>query len=113
MKTQKPAHGIMQTGDWNDARSFRVSCDCQSTDHDVNMWIEVNRDTEDPKLADVEVSFYVTTWTPLWDGWGQRFKAAFDILFNGMYKQEHHLILNKQSAINFADAIKTSVKELE
>jgi hypothetical protein len=113
MNTQKPAQGIMQTGDWSDARSYRIACNCHSTDHDVNMWIEVNRDSEDPKLADVEVSFYVTTWTPLWEGWTEKFKAVYEILFKGVHKQEHHMILNKQSAINLADTIKTSVKELE
>ncbi len=113
MKLQKPAQGIMQTGQWEDARSFRVACDCHSTDHDVNMWIEVNRDTEDPKLADVEVSFYVTTWTPLCKGWKDRLISAYDILFKGLHRQEHHMILNKQSALNFADAIKQSVKDLE
>jgi hypothetical protein len=34
-------------------------------------------------------------------------------LFKGVHKQEHHMLLNKQSALNFAEAIKTTVAELE
>lgn len=113
MKTQKPALGIMQTGDYTEAKSFRVACDCHSSDHGTDMWIEVNRDVEDPSLADIEVSFYVKTWTPTWKGWAQRLTAVYEILFKGVHCQEHHMILNRQSATNFADAIKNTIKDLE
>jgi hypothetical protein len=113
MKTQTPAHGIMQTGEYLESKSFRISCNCHSTDHDADMWIEVNRDVDDPRLADVEVSFYVKTWTPVWKGCRQRLTSVYEILFKGVHCQEHHMILDKQSAINFADAIKNTVKELE
>jgi hypothetical protein len=49
----------------------------------------------------------------LWKGWPQKLKAVYDILVNGVHKQEHHILLNKQSALNFAEAIKDTVKELE
>jgi len=110
MKAQAPAQGISLDNDWGDAKTFNVECDCTSDDHAVKMWIEVQRDADIP---DVEVSFYVTTWTPAWAGWGQRLRAVYDILFKGVHKQEHHMLLNKQSALNFAEAIKTTVAELE
>lgn len=110
MKAQKPAQGISIEKDWGDAKVFNVECDCSSDDHAVKMWIEVQRD---PDIPDVEVSFYVTTWTPVWSGWNQRLKAVYEILFKGVHRQEHHMLLNKQSAINFAEAIKNTVKELE
>ncbi len=110
MTPQKPAQGIMQTGDYVGAKSFQVACDCGSDDHAAKMWIEVQSDKDFPS---VEVSFYVTTWTPIWGSWRERLRALYEILFTGVHKQEHHLILDKQSAINFADAIKTTVKELE
>ena len=64
MKAQKPAQGILLTNDWGDAKNYHIECDCSSSDHAVNMWIEVQRDKDIP---DVEVSFYVDTWTPFWD----------------------------------------------
>lgn len=110
MKTQKPARGIMQTGDWPDAKSFHVECDCTSPDHAVRMWIEVDQDKE---TADVQVGFYVDTWTPFWDMKFNRFKAAWDILVKGVNRQEHHLLLNKQAALNFAETIKREVEEMD
>jgi len=110
LKAQTPAQGISLDNDFGDAKVFNVECDCTSDDHAVKMWIEVQRDADIP---DVEVSFYVTTWTPIWAGWSQRLKAVYDILVNGVHKQEHHMILNKQSALNFAAAIESTVKELE
>jgi hypothetical protein len=110
MKAQKPAQGISVEADFSDAKVFNVECDCHSDDHAAKMWIEVQRDKDIP---DVEVSFYVTTWTPLWSSWSQRLKAVYDILFKGVHKQEHHMLLNQQSALNFAEAIKQTIKEME
>ena len=111
MKAQTPASGISIERDFGDARVFNVECDCGSDDHAVKMWIEVQRDQDVP---DVEVSFYVTTWTKdFWKEWPARFRAVYDILFKGVHKQEHHMLLNKQSAINFAQAIKDTVEELD
>jgi len=110
MKAQKPAQGIMLQGDFGNSKNFKVECDCSSDDHSVYMWIEVS---EDKDIPDVEVSFYVKTWTPVWQGWGQRLKAVYEILFKGVHRQEHHMLLNKQSALNFAETIKQTVKEME
>lgn len=111
MKAQTPAQGISIDKDFGDARVFNVECDCSSDDHAVKMWIEVQRDADVP---DVEVSFYVTTWTrEFWKDWPARFRAVYDILVKGVHKQEHHMLLNKQSALNFAAAIESTVKELE
>lgn len=110
MKAQKPAQGIMLQGEYNNSKNFKVECDCSSDDHAVFMWIEV---TEDKDIPDVEVSFYVNTWTPCWQGWGQRLRAIYEILFKGVHRQEHHMLLNKQSALNFASAITKTVAELE
>ena len=111
MKAQAPASGISLDKDFDDAKVFNVECDCSSDDHAVKMWIEVQRDRDIP---DVEVSFYVTTWTKnFWNNWPARIRAAYDILFKGVHKQEHHMLLNKQSAINFAQAIKDTVRELD
>jgi hypothetical protein len=111
MKAQTPASGISIERDFGDARVFNVECDCGSDEHAVKMWIEVRRDRDVP---DVEVSFYVTTWTKdFWKEWPARIRAVYDILFKGVHKQEHHMLLNKQSAINFAQAIKDTVEELD
>jgi hypothetical protein len=111
LKAQQPAQGIMLQGDYGDSKSFKIECDCNSDDHSVYMWIEVQRDQDVP---DVEVSFYVTTWTrEFWSDWSSRLRAVYEILVKGVHKQEHHMLLNKQSAVNFAHAILDNVKEME
>ena len=111
MKAQMPAQGIMLERDYGDAKNFKVECDCTSDDHSVHMWIEVQRDRDIP---DIEVSFYVNTWTAkFWKGWPQRARAIWDILVHGVHRQEHHMLLNRQSALNFAETIKREIAELD
>ena len=110
MKYQKPAEGIMLTSEWDDAKAFHVECECTDPDHAVDMWIEVEKE------ADVElinVSFYVQTTNTFWEEKYNRFRAAWNILTKGFHKQENHMVLNKQAALNFAGAITESVKQLE
>jgi hypothetical protein len=111
MKAQTPARGISIDNEYDEAKVFNVECECTADDHAVKMWIEVQREKDIP---DVEVSFYVTTWTrEFWKDWPARLRAVWDILIHGVHKQEHHMLLNKQSALNFAGAIVNTVKELE
>lgn len=110
IKYQKPAQGIMLQGDYENSKNFKVECECSSEDHSVFMWIEV---AEDKDIPEIEVSFYVKTWTPLWGGWRDRLKAVYQILFKGLHRQEHHMILNQQSALNFAETIKQTIKEIQ
>lgn len=110
MKAQKPAQGISIDNDYGDARIFNVECDCTSDDHAVKMWIEVQKDKDIP---DVELTFYVTTWTPFFASWRERLQAIWDIAINGVHKQQHSMLLNRQTALNMAEAIKSTVRELE
>jgi hypothetical protein len=110
LTAQIPAHGIMQTSEYNEAKSYRIGCDCHSTEHDVHMWIEVEGDTE---CQDVQVGFFADMTTPVWDKNFNRIKAAWNILVYGYQRQEHHLILKKQTAINLAGTIEKVIKELE
>ena len=110
MKYQLPAQGIMQTASYSDGKSYVVACECSDPEHQVNVWIEVDGDEE---TQDVQVAFYVDTWTPFWDKKFNRFKAAWDILVKGVSQQQHHIILRKQAALNFANVIESTVKDLE
>lgn len=109
MKAQKPAKGILQTGDWPDAKSFMINCDCTDPDHSADMWVEVHRDAD---IETVDVTFYVKTTNEYWREGYSRIRAAWDILTKGIHTQSNTLILDKQSALNVAEAIKSTVKEL-
>ena len=110
MQAQRPAEGIMQTGSYRDAESYHIECDCHSADHAVRMWIEVDEDTD---TQDVQVGFYVDTWTPFWDSKFSRIRTAWNVLVHGLNRQEHHLILNKQAALNFSTTIEGAVRRLD
>lgn len=111
MTPQNPAHGISIDGEYKDAVSFNVECDCSNDDHAIKMWIEVSHDNEIPE---VEVTFYVTTQTEhFWNNWWSRIKAVYDIIFKGVHKQQHTMLLNSQSALNLATAITKTVEKLE
>ena len=109
IKPQRPAQGISVSSDWKDATSYHIECDCHSPDHAVNMWIEVDHDNE---TKDVDVTFYVETWTPFWEKTFSRIRCAWDVLVHGVHKQQHCLILNRQSALNLAKVLETKVEQL-
>jgi hypothetical protein len=109
-QAQVPAEGVMLVKNYGNAHTYHIECECSDGDHAARMWIEVNVDAEIP---DVEVSFYVTTWTPFWDKNFSRIRAAYEVLFKGVHRQEHHMILSKQGALNLAKALEQSVNELD
>jgi hypothetical protein len=103
---QQPATGISLDSEFDDAKIYTVNCDCHSSNHSVNMWIEVAGDQDSKQ---VEVSFFVKTSTPFIN----RLRVLWSILTTGVYFQEHQLVLNKQAALNLSTAISKTVKELE
>ena len=111
MKSQKPAEGIMLSNEWLGAKAYHIECDCTDPDHAVDMWIEVEGD---PDLQDViSVIFYVKTTNEFWREGYSRLRAVWDILTKGVHTQSNTLLLKKQAALNLAEVIKTTVKELD
>jgi hypothetical protein len=101
---QTPALGIAQTANFGRAVRYHICCDCGTTEHATDMWIEVEHDTD---LAPyVSVSFYVTTYTPFWTSGWQRVRAAWDMLVHGVSKREHDMLLKPQAAENFAGVLR-------
>lgn len=108
MKAETPAKGISVTAKYDDAVSYRVDCECTDDNHSVIMWIETK---EDHECHHVEVTFYANTVTPIWSM--NRWRAIWHLLRYGVHRSQHGLLLDKQSAVNFAEAIKSSVANLE
>ncbi len=109
MKPQEPARGITALSDNDIYKYYRVHCDCTDESHDVDVFIEV---TPEPDPDTVSVTFFVNTWSPVYKSFVDRIKAVWSILTQGTYKQQHDIILNKQSALNFATAITNSIDQL-
>jgi hypothetical protein len=105
----KPAFQIMQTNDYPDSKAFRVACDCGSQSHDIDVWVEVERDDS---LPQTNVTFYVNTVTPFYTAGFSRLKTAWDVLVKGQHRSEHVIIMRKEGAESFANALLDSVKSL-
>ena len=110
IKAQTPALNISKSGEWNDAVAYKITCDCHDNDHTVDMWIEVDPDTE---LKDITISFHVQTTAPFWEKGCTRFKLMWQLLTTGYYKSEHYFIMNEQTATTLIDVLKKDLVKLK
>ena len=110
MKPQTPALNISKTGEWKDATAYKISCDCHDNNHTVDMWLEVDSDTE---LRDITISFHVQTTAPFWEKGFNRFKLIWQLLTTGYYKSEHYFILDEQTATTLVDVIKKDLTKFK
>lgn len=100
----------MKTGEWSDADCYRVACDCHHSDHDLDVWIEVENDKE---VNDVTLTFYKELHTPVWQRGFNRFREAFRILFTGSTRVAGTIILKRDVAQNFIDTVQRSIDRLD
>lgn len=102
MKAQKPAEGILQRNDWGNAKLYQIVCDCSNEEHDHQLWVEA----ED---SFVTVTIYTTVKSNFWSK--TRLKQIWDLLTKGYVKYESSLIMKEQSALNYAETLKTAVND--
>jgi hypothetical protein len=108
-KKSQPLQGIMKTSEYDDAVSFRVACDCHDNLHDVDVWIEVERDDE---IHEITVTFYRELDTPFWETGFNRFREAWNILVHGRSRFSGSLIMRAEAADSLCSAIQTSIARL-
>jgi hypothetical protein len=101
---------IMKTGEWPDADSYRVACDCHHHDHDLDVWIEVENDKE---VREVTLTFYKELYTPVWEQGFNRFREALRILVHGRSRFSATIILKQDVAQNLIRTIQHSIDRLE
>ena len=109
-KKSTPTRNIMKTGEWSDADAYRVACECHSSDHDLDVWIEVESDQE---VNEITLTLYKELYTPVWESGFNRFREALRLLFTGSTRVAGTIILKRDVAQNFLDAIQTSVNRLD
>ena len=104
MKIQTPAEGILKKNDWGDTKEYHVVCDCGSDDHAHDLWVEA----ED---IGITVTIYATVKSPWWSM--NRFKQIWTLLTNGYLEHQTVLTMNKQTALNYAETLKTAIKDVD
>lgn len=104
LKVQQPAEGILTTGDYGNSRLYKIICQCGSDDHDHDVWVEAD-DTG------VTVTIYATLKSQFWST--NRWKQMWQLLTKGYLRYETNLMLNEQSAINYAETILSAVEDVK
>lgn len=104
MKAQIPAEGILKRGDWGDSKSYSISCTCGSADCEHNVWVEAD-----------DTGINVTTYTRLKSKWWSlnRFQIIWRLLTKGYVEYEGSIILTRQEALNYAETLKSAIKDVE
>ena len=103
MKPQLPAKGILKVDDWGSSQTYRAVCECGNDD--CTHTIDIEADEK------VNVTIYTTTRTNFWSK--TRWTHIWKLLTTGYTDFETVIILDKQAALNYADVIKTAVKDVE
>jgi len=132
MKAETPAQGILKTNDFGNSKWYKVVCGCGQPDHDLNFEVDADE-------TGVNVNTYVTVKT---DYWSENIKKRYDIdnpylqeldwalkdIWNGFvtrltltwmiwtkgYVQcETTVLMSEQQALNYAEAIKSSIQDVK
>lgn len=134
MQAETPATGITKTWDHGDSKFYRVECNCGNEDDAITFNVEwddeVNEvlvhtwtiqktpwwDDKLKKRYDIEnefVEWLHWTWVDFWNALFRRVQLTWQIWFYGYVKYEAWTIMNKQQAINYAEALKQAVEQVE
>ena len=93
MKTETPARGILKINDWGNSKMYKAVCACG--DDDCSHTIDIEADNE------VNVTIYTRTRTNFWSK--TRWSHIWSLLTRGHTDFETTIVLDKQTALNYAD----------
>ena len=104
MKAEKPAAGILKTGEFGNYKSYHIDCDCQSPECAHRVSIEAD---------DMQVT--VTVYLTLRSKWYtmNRWKQIWSILTQGFVDSDTTLVMDEQTALNYAATLKSAVKDVK
>jgi hypothetical protein len=106
MKAEVPATGVMKIGPYFDglSRLYSIGCECGQSDCSHFVEIEVDHDA-------VQVFIHVTSHTKWWQK--SRWKQIWDILTRGHAELQATIVMSEQTALNYAEVLKTGVEVLK
>jgi len=132
LKPEIAIEGIMKTGEYGDAKFYKVSCQCGFSDHDIDFMVEaeetgVNVNTHVTvktdywsesvkKRYDIDNQFLQELdWTvkDLWNGFVTRLKLTWRVWTHGYLKTEVTIAMNEQQALNYAETLKSAIKDVQ
>jgi hypothetical protein len=132
MKAEKPAAGILKSSDFGDSKFYKVVCNCGQSDHDIDFEVEASS-------SGINVSTFVTVKTDYWsEFWPKRYdinnsllqeidwfvkdivngfiirvRLSWMIWTRGYIKSESVLAMDEQQALNYAETLKSAIKDVK
>jgi len=104
MEVETPALGILKTNDFGDSKSYHVVCDCGSSDHTHDLWVEADE-------HNISVTIYATVKSPWW-AWN-RWQQIWKLMTQGYLQHETVLSMSKQTALNYAKTLECAIMDVE
>lgn len=136
MEYQKPAFGIVQTMDYDDLKSYTVSCTCHNPDDNITFDVEIDTDTNE-----IIVNTYVYSKSEYWhrlvrenhypliknswlysidsmvrsiiNGLHHRIYNTYKLWVDGYLKYHACTIMTKQQAYNYAETLNHAIRDME
>lgn len=103
MKAETPAQGVLKINDWGTSKMYKAVCSCGNDE--CSHTIDIEADDE------VNITIYATARTDFWSK--TRWSHIWSLLTRGYATFETTIVLNKQSALNYAECIRSAVKDVE
>lgn len=122
IKPETPAKGVYKNNDFGDCVFYTVACDCGNADHFHDLTVEVEADDG---VVSVNINAWVSTgykyrllnnhgfFTNIVNGAYSRIRNIFDILWYGKIEHEANIIMDEQSAINYANILKQATENVK
>jgi hypothetical protein len=104
MNAEKPAEGILKTNEWGDSKWYHVRCSCGSDDCSHELQVEADD-------CDISVHIYANNHTKWWEK--NRWKQIWHILTKGYSEMQTTIVLNEQTALNYAETLKSAMKDVK
>jgi hypothetical protein len=132
LKPEIAIEGIMKTGEYGDAKFYKVSCQCGFPDHDIDFMVEADEtgvnvnthvtvktdywsesvkkryDIDNPYLQELD-------WTvkDIWNGFVTRLKLTWRVWTKGYIETESTIAMTEQQALNYAETLKSAIKDVQ
>lgn len=135
MKAQQPAEGISLRHDFGDAKYYRVDCTCGNEDDSIEVCIEIEEDMQEilvmfdtihqtnwwKRVVDWDTYKIDNSWLyaiinslqELINGVSHRLQVTKDVWLHGYVKYRTTTYMTKQQALNFAQLLRTGIKDIE
>jgi hypothetical protein len=104
MKAQLPAKGILKINDWGNSQMYKAVCSCG--DDRCTHTLDIEADD-----IGVNVTVYTHTRTNFWSK--TRWSHIWSLLTRGHADFETTIMLDKQTALNYAETLKKAVKDVQ